>query len=334
MSAETWREPTPAECLAAAAPHWPELDALCAPVRLAGENLNLRVALADGAPAVLKIATDPDADVALEEAMLARLASAGLPVPASRPDASGERVVALHGRSARLQAFLPGTPWRDVPASAALGRRIGALLARAHAALVGFEHAGADRTHAWDLARPGQHAPKLSAVGDAARRDALARVLAEHAELVAPALASCPRGVLHGDANDENVLVDGDEPTGLIDLGDALRGALVVDLALTLAYAAQHGALAAGAANLPLAAAVVAGYHAARPLTDAERPLLFPLLRARLAVSALIGAQRRADAPAHATWYSHEETTWRTFDSVAAMTLEEGAGAVLAEVGK
>ena len=53
MSAETWREPTPSECLAAAAPHWPELDASCAPVRLAGENLNLRVALADGAPAVL-----------------------------------------------------------------------------------------------------------------------------------------------------------------------------------------------------------------------------------------------------------------------------------------
>ena len=51
-------------------------------------------------------------------------------------------------------------------------------------------------------------------------------------------------------------------------------------------------------------------------------------------LSALIGAQRRADAPAHATWYSHEETTWRTFDSVAAMSMEEGTGAVLAEVGK
>ena len=65
----------------------------------------------DGSPAVLKIATDPDADVALEEAMLARLAAAGLPVPASRPDASGQRVVALHGRSARLQA--PALPRRE-----------------------------------------------------------------------------------------------------------------------------------------------------------------------------------------------------------------------------
>ena len=298
----------------------------------AGENLNLRVALADGAPAVLKIATDPDADVALEEAMLARLAAAGLPVPASRPDASGQRVVALHGRLARLQAFLPGTPWRDVPASAALGRRIGALLARAHAALVGFEHAGADRTTRGTSRGRASTRPS-AAVGDAAPRRARARARrarrARGARARHLARAACSTATPTTRTSSSTATSPPASSTS-----DALRGALVVVLALALAYAAQHGALAAGAANLTLAAAVVAGYHAARPLTDAERPLLFPLLRARLAVSALIGAQRRADAPAHATWYSHEETTWRTFDSVAAMTLEEGAGAVLAEVEK
>uniref|UniRef100_A0A7S0IK37 Protein kinase domain-containing protein n=1 Tax=Calcidiscus leptoporus TaxID=127549 RepID=A0A7S0IK37_9EUKA len=78
----------------------------------------------------------------------------------------------------------------------------------------------------------------------------------EHAQQVAPALARCKQGMLHGDFNDENVLVDGEQMVGLLDFGDALRGAFVQDVAITIAYAVQHDRIP----NLPLAAAIVRGY--------------------------------------------------------------------------
>jgi 4-aminobutyrate aminotransferase-like enzyme len=165
-----------------------------------------------------------------------------------------------------------------------------------------------------------RHRASIGHVDSKARRAILEMVLQEQSALVEPMLAKCPRGMLHGDANDENILVEGDRVVGLIDFGDTLRGVLVQDLGITLAYAAQHGAVP----DFGLAAAIVSGYHEVRPLRSEEQDLLFPLLRSRLATSALIGAARRAASPEHATWYSHEETTWRTIEALGSIALATG----------
>ncbi|MCP4837017.1 MAG: aminotransferase class III-fold pyridoxal phosphate-dependent enzyme [Phycisphaera sp.] len=309
--------------------HW-EADAAIS--RLPGENLNLLVRSGDGRASVLKITTDDSADVELEEAILDTLDAAGIPVPSVIPDRAGERIVrfVLDGVDAfaRMQRHLPGDAWRDVAATPELGRSIGRMLAEVHAALAGFDHAGADRSHAWDIATCRRHRGSLIHVEVESRRTILEMIMQEQAAIVEPLLERCPRGMLHGDANDENILVDGERVAGLIDFGDALRGALVQDLGITLAYAAQHGT----PPNLDLAASVVVGYHEFRPLQEEERRALFPLLRSRLATSALIGAARRAESPEHATWYSHEETTWRTLEALASFTPEAGRSILCAGI--
>lgn len=309
--------------------HW-ESGGSCS--RLPGENLNLLVRSRDGRRSVLKISTDDAADVELEEAMLDALGAAGIPVPSVIPDRTGTRIVRfeLDGIEAfaRMQRHLPGDAWRDVAATPALGRSIGRMLAEVHAALAGFDHAGADRSHAWDVATCRRHRDSIVHVDSASRRAMLETIMQEQAAIVEPLLEHCPRGMLHGDANDENILVEGDRVAGLLDFGDALRGALVQDLGITLAYAAQH----ADASNLGLAAEIVAGYHASRPLLEVELDALFPLLRSRLATSALIGAARRVDSPAHATWYSHEETTWRTIESLASIGPDAGRSMLCAGI--
>ena len=80
---------------------------------------------------------------------------------------------------------------------------------------------------------------------------------------------------------------------GLLDFGDALRGALVQDVAISIAYASQHGEVP----NLLLAAAIVRGYAAGRaegtePLSSSERALLFPLMLGRLTTTILMGEAR------------------------------------------
>ena len=300
--------------------------------RLPGENLNLLVQFEGGEKSVLKVTTDASADVELEEAVLDTLEAAGIAVPSVIPDRDGTRIVRFDFNGAeavaRMQRFLPGNAWRDAAASPALGRAIGRMLAEVHAALANFDHPGAGRSHSWDIATCSRHRGSIRHVDSKARRTILEMVMQEQAAIVEPTLLRCPQGMLHGDANDENILVEGDRVVGLLDFGDTMRGGLVQDLGITLAYAAQHGTVP----NLDLAAAIVAGYHSSRPLTSEEQQVLFPLLRSRLATSALIGAARRADSPEHATWYSHAETTWQTIERLGAIRPAAGMAMLCHEI--
>ncbi|MEE2972428.1 MAG: aminotransferase class III-fold pyridoxal phosphate-dependent enzyme, partial [Planctomycetota bacterium] len=301
--------------------HWATPTAL---ERLPGENLNVLVRFEGDDDAVLKITDDPDVPLGLEEAVIDRLASTGLPVPRIVPSVDGAHVVDLvHSGSAgraRLQRRLPGGPWRGRPVSGGLARDLGRTLARLHDGLAAFEHPDADRTHVWDVARADRHRDAVDLVEGPDRRRTIESILHEHVALVAPVLPSCPRGVIHGDPNDENLLVEEEHVAGIVDFGDVLEGAWVQDLAILLAYAMQ----ATPGPGVETAAEIVRGYRAIRDLDFHEETVLFPLLRSRLATSALIGAVRRREALSHATWFSHEDSTWRAIEGLREIGPLEG----------
>ena len=98
-------------------------------------------------------------------------------------------------------------------------------------------------------------------------------------------LQSFPVQATHNDANGHNILVAGAltaplKISGLIDLGDMCKAPRICNLAIAAAYLVLH------APNPEdRLASLVAGYHAANPLTGPELDLLWPLLRMRLAVS-------------------------------------------------
>jgi len=100
------------------------------------------------------------------------------------------------------------------------------------------------------------------------------------------------RSVIHGDANDYNVLVDADRVTGLIDFGDIVYSWTVGNLAVALAY------VVLGKEDLPAAAAhVIDGYTEEFPLTVEERGVLWPLVRLRLAMSVCLAAHQLRQRP-------------------------------------
>jgi Ser/Thr protein kinase RdoA (MazF antagonist) len=113
-------------------------------------------------------------------------------------------------------------------------------------------------------------------------------------------------GVIHGDVNDYNVLVDGDRVSGLLDFGDMVHSALVCELAVALAYAILHHP-----DPLAGAACVIRGYHRENPLTEPEQRALMPLMRARLAVSLCYSAHNRARNPGDAYQTITEEAALR-----------------------
>lgn len=192
---------------------------------------------------------------------------------------------------------LPGRCYAHVaPKTDSLIYEIGQVLGGSAQALADFQHHGLDRDFKWNLRQADWITDHELCITDAARRQIIRAILTDFA-VIKPVLEQLPKQAVHNDANDYNILVTGalNAPrrvSGLIDLGDMCAAPRVCDLAIAAAYIvldhpAPERALAA----------LVAGYHAEYPLTAPELDMIWPLLRARLAVSVVNSTLMASENP-------------------------------------
>ena len=302
---------------------------------------NFLLTTREGERRILKIAA-PGVDMeglALQNAVLESLASGALPFATPGPLSSlaNKNLAPFgEGRWARLLTFVPGTLWvrheAKTPTDGATDedrlhriRHLGSCLAHLDRALGRFEappkwleSGGADRQ--WDLTRAHGHRGKLGAVPDPDRRRRLEEIFHHFAALTGPELDPLPRQLIHGDANNYNLLVseDGRWVTGLIDFGDMVFAPRVVELAIALAYAVLDGG-----DPLIVAAELVAGYHAVAHLEPREIALVVPLAAPRLAVSVTIAARRRAAGRTEPYLFVTEAPAWGAIENLSTVSPEE-----------
>jgi Ser/Thr protein kinase RdoA (MazF antagonist) len=179
--------------------------------------------------------------------------------------------------------YLPGTPLAQVmPHSSALLRDLGRKLGQMDRALADFDHPAFHRGFHWDLASGNQ-------------------VIDEYAdthlhELVVKCRfdgnTDLRRSVIHGDANDHNVLIDADHVTGLIDFGDMIYSWTVGNLAIAVAYVVlEKEDPCASAAH------VIDGYMKEFRLEQEELDVLWKLVRLRLAMSVCLAEHQLRQRP-------------------------------------
>ncbi len=286
---------------------------------------------------VLKIGhpAEPDGSLAMQNAILARLA-------AVRPDPDGGRralfprvVPDLRGSSLatverdgvayplRLVTWLPGVPVARVrPQRPEVLRSWGGLLARVDAALADFEHPSAETGFHWDLRTASSiFEERVGSVQGKDRRALLRRRMADCEERLAPVIAGLRTQVVHGDANDYNVLANRVEDTppggrygdrrvtGIIDFGDAMRTWLASEPAVAGAYAMLSKRDPVGAL-----AQLVSGFHAVYPLLEEEIAAVFPLTGMRLCLSATMAAWQRAREPDNEYLSISEAHVWELLE--------------------
>ncbi len=184
-----------------------------------------------------------------------RLAQSGIPCPRPLTAGDGRRWRWLAGKPAALLTCLPGAALESPDAGQC--RAVGDLLARLHGAAAELPN------------------PLPNPCGAAWRKavgEALLPLLApDERELLGDELAfqaaqdysALPRGIIHADLFRDNVLWDADgRLSGVLDFYFAGEDALLFDLAVVANdWCADDAALAA----------LIAGYAAQRPLTEAER---------------------------------------------------------------
>lgn len=274
-----------------------------------------------GSRFVLKIANPAEglAVVEAQNAALQHLAANGpeLPIPRLLSGLDGRTIIRFGAEPAyavRLLTYLPGELWvHYLPHRAELQKEIGRLLGSFDRALLFFDHPALHRQLSWDLAHAGWIEAVLPQVNDLQRRKILERELARYQQGILPILPSLRRSIIHNDANDHNLLIDGSPAviSGLLDFGDMVYTQTIHELAIACAYVmlGQPDPLAA-------ASAVVLGYHQALPLEQAEVDLLYGLIRMRLSVSAANAAYQGAQEHPDPYQRVSEGPVWRLLEQL------------------
>ena len=264
----------------------------------AGEGIVLKIANAAEDPAML------DAQRAVIE-HLARRSPLTPRLVGFHPD---EPALAMRdGKTHAVWAIsvLPGKPLSSVVhRSPALHADLGRQVAQLSDALSTFDHRAIHRDFHWDLAKArGIVESRAHAIDDDAISGATARLGHEFDTRIKPLLSRLPRGAVHGDLNDNNILVavgNGKSAmehrvSGIVDFGDMVHSYRVGDLAIAIAYA-----MLGSNDPLTVVAEVARGFAERATLNDDEMAALFGLAALRLCASACIAADQQRERPDNA----------------------------------
>ena len=294
-----FQTPPPAFDASAAAALAQELFAVEGQARLLASerDQNFKVTALDGRRFVLKIANPAEQRARLdcENAALAHLRrqDPSLPLPTPQPTRDCQDTIAQaqdpEGADClvRLFSYQEGRVLADAPKNPAQLTALGATLGRLSRALQGFHHPAAHRPDfPWNLDEVSQLAALLPYLSDARDRDLVARFLQHFERHGRARYEGLRRAVIYNDANDHNVLVDGDQISGLIDFGDMVFSRQINELAVCLAYSLMGQ-------ESPLQAAVplIKAYHHAFALQAEEVALLYDLVALRLCISLCLSAK-------------------------------------------
>jgi len=262
----------------------------------AGTNNRSHVVDSPAGPCVLRIYqnTNDLERITYEHALLDRLQHAGLPFATPLPlatDTGDTFVVAANGGVPVVAALFPSIPGHEpqrggVAEAKACGQALGELDAALAQIAVEktfpgppwFGQPGPDD----ELARnPIEAAGQFPLVPE--KRQALRGILSNLVELAPSLYAGLPHQIIHADFYPSNVLMRGNQVSGILDFEFASPGPRAMDVAIGLA--AFGISTWRAIKDLRIVEAFVTGYQRRIPLTSVEIEALPDLLRLREATS-------------------------------------------------
>jgi len=200
---------------------------------------------------------------------------------------SGAAITIVDGFAVRLFTFLEGKNLGEVLRSPELNHDIGHFMGRFTNAMQSFTHPVSERPNDfWNLDNVLACKIYLEDVIDEDVRERIKGFYGRFEKNILPKLKHLRKTVVHGDANEQNLLVAVDRPAkiaGLIDFGDTQRATHINDLAITLAYA-----LLGEDDFESVARQIIKGYTEVFSLEPGELEVLFDLMAMRLIQSIIL----------------------------------------------
>lgn len=182
---------------------------------------------------------------------------------------SGDHVI-------RLMKYLPGEVIGKVTPSSRLSYQCGYYAAKVDEALKQFNHPVYDtHTTPWSLKEVLHTRKFLHAIKDETDRKMIEDIFEEFERTVVPAIAELEQGIIHGDFNEQNIIVLPDAHEGgvwnfasILDFGDTSKTCYLFELAIVTTYSMVLDQ------ELATAGYVLAGYSKIRKVPEKEMELL------------------------------------------------------------
>ena len=212
----------------------------------------------------------------------------------------------------RLLPYIEGRLLSEVsPHTPELLYDLGRALAKLDQSLLDFTHPALHRPLPWNMDDVLDTLERFKPLlASDAKRALIEPFEVEFHNTVLPLQEGLRKGVIHNDANDNNVLVSGNltgrqRVSSIIDFGDMVYSWLVVEPAVAAAYAMLDK-------DQPLdaAVAIIRGYHDQLPLTENEIKVLFDFICMRLCMSVCICAYQQSIDPDNAYLRISEQPAW------------------------
>ncbi len=203
---------------------------------------------------------------------------------------------------------------------------LGKTLAQLDLSLQGFTHEALDRPLLWNLSdvlATLERFKPLLASDD--QRNLIEYFETHFRDCILPLTRYLREGVIHNDANDNNVLIAGDQAseqriTSIIDFGDMVNSWIAVEPAVAAAYA-----MLATEKPLDAAVAIIKGYHSQLALNETEISVLFDFICMRLCLSVCICAYQRSIEPDNEYLSISEQPAWTLLEKLRSIEPEFAA---------
>lgn len=287
-------------------------------IALPGElDFNFRIKIENKEGYILKISRPDDDEnyLSFQQKLLHYVETNGQSIisPRAIPNKNGDIISSFidtygNKRNVRLLSWISGRVWSYVNPHLddlrfSLGEQCGLLTK----ALQGFDHPLAHRNFAWDIAQSQWTKEHIHLFSSDEKE--IITSFQNQFEAFQEGYSKLRKGVVHNDANDNNIIVSSDlinpKVKAVIDYGDAIHTQIINDLAITCSYAIMGQ-------NEPLEAAlsIINGYHTTFPLQENELIHLYTAIAMRLVISVTKSAINKIEEPGNEYLLISEKPAW------------------------
>lgn len=222
-------------------------------------------------------------------------------------------------RFLRVQKWVPGRMLSEVnPRTPALLENWGAVSGLCSRFFADFDHPAAHRFYKWNPSETLFSKQFRQHIHEQERLEIADYFWNLFEEKALPKLAGLRKSVNYNDAHEHNLLVNYNKKNplirGIIDFGDALYTETVNELAIAAAYAGMYMP-----DPLQAIAHVVKGYHKTYLLKEEELEVLFPLIGARLMITASNAAFNKHNEPDNEYLLISEKPAWDLLEKLRAI---------------
>lgn len=209
-------------------------------------------------------------------------------------------------KTIRLLTFLEGEFLGDAKHTYKLLDSFGMFLAEMDLSLKDIQNYVIEaRQNKWDLQYFLWNEKYIPHISNPSERKIVVYFFLQYKQNVLPLLPFLRKQIIHGDANDWNVLMQNEMVSGIIDFGDVCHSQLINELAIAITYAMMRK-------ENPVAWAVsiISAYHKVSPIEEKEIDILYWLIAARLCTSVCNSANEKIENPENEYTQISEKPAW------------------------